>query len=303
MKTGQPPQLFSVILYVAMNSLKTTLLMAFVSGMFLGGGWLTGGRRGVIFGLVLAAAFNFFCYYFSELLALSMYSVRPLSMSSHRDEFLRVHPMMRNICDKMLLPSPKLWLVPDPSPNAFVVGRNAKNSSLCLTAGLLELLDDDELEAVIGHELAHILHGDLLINSLAATFGGVITFLSQNALFFGSKAGEDERSRLKRFLLVILGPIAAGMIHLLVSSKREFLADAEAIRFTASPHGLIFALEKLENWSKRIPMDATFATAHLFIVKPFTIGVISRMFTTHPETKDRIERLQAVASMKVAIPQ
>lgn len=279
-----------------MNGLKTTLLLALMSGMFLVVGQLIGGRSGMMFGLVIAIAMNFFSYFYSEKLALSMYSAQPISPTSHREVYARVSPMIRSLCDKMLLPMPKLWLIPDPSPNAFATGRNPTHSSVAMTEGVLTLMDDKELEGVLAHELGHVKNRDILTSSIAATIGSAITMLAQTALFFGGRSSDDEdRSPFTALLMLILAPIAAGMIQMAISRTREFSADASAAKYTGSPKGLISALEKLENWSKRIPMDATPATAHMFIIKPFTSGTFSRLFSTHPSTKDRVEHLRALS--------
>ena len=279
-----------------MNGLKTTLLLALMSSLFLMGGQLVGGRRGMVFGLFIAIGMNFFSYFYSEKLALSMYSAQPVTPTSQREAYGRLAPMVRALCDKMLLPMPKLWLIPDPSPNAFATGRNPQHSSVAVTEGLLTLMDDKELEGVLAHELGHVKNRDILTSSIAATIGSAITMLAQTALFFGGRSSDDEdRSPMTALLMLILAPIAAAMIQMAISRTREYSADASAAKFTGSPKGLISALEKLENWSKRIPMDATPATAHMFIVKPFTARGISRMFSTHPSTEDRIAHLQALA--------
>ncbi len=279
-----------------MNGLKTTLLLALMSGMFLVGGQLMGGRRGMVFGLFIAIGMNFFSYFYSEKLALSMYSAQPLSPNSNREAFARVSPMVIALCDKMLLPMPKLWLIPDPSPNAFATGRNPQHSSVCVTEGLLELMDDKELEGVIAHELGHVKNRDILTSSIAATIASAITMLAQTALFFGGRGSDDEdRSPMTALLMLLLAPIAAGLIQMAISRTREYSADASAAKYTGSPKGLILALGKLENWSKRIPMDASPATAHMFIIKPFSAGGISRLFSTHPSTEERIAHLQALA--------
>jgi heat shock protein HtpX len=279
-----------------MNGLKTTLLLALMSSVFLVGGQLVGGRRGMMFGLFIAIGMNFFSYFFSEKLALSMYSAQPLSPASHREAFARVSPMVIALCDKMLLPLPRLWLIPDPSPNAFATGRNPQHSSVCLTEGLLALMDDKELEGVIAHELGHVKNRDILTSSVAATIASAITMLAQTALFFGGRGSDDEdRSPMTALLMLLLAPVAAGLIQMAISRTREYSADASAAKYAGSPNGLISALDKLENWSKRIPMDASPATAHMFIVKPLAAGGISRLFSTHPSTKDRIEHLRALA--------
>ena len=290
------PGVFSAILVGSMNGIKTTLLLALMSGMFLMGGQLLGGRRGMVFGFLLAVAMNFFSYFLSEKLTLSMYSAQPLTHDTYRELFQRVDPMLRELCDKLLMPRPKLWLILDPSPNAFATGRDPKNSSVCVTQGLLELLDDKELEGVLAHELGHVNNRDILLSSIAATLGSAITLLAQNALIFGGHNSEDEeRSPMTSFMMILCAPIAAAMIQMAISRTREYSADAAAAKLTGSPAGLISALEKLENWSKRIPLESSHATAHMFIIKPFTVGTIARLFSTHPSTEDRIKQLQARA--------
>ncbi|MEK7753404.1 MAG: M48 family metalloprotease, partial [Acidobacteriota bacterium] len=246
-------------------------------------------------GLALAVGMNFFSYFFSDKLALSMYSAQPVSESANRDVWRRVGPLVNGLCQRMGLPMPRLWLIPEDSPNAFATGRNPAHASVAFTAGLLEILDDRELEGVIAHELGHVKNRDILISSIAATIAAAITMLARMAFFFGGRRDdEDERGGIMGMLfMLILAPIAAMLIQMAISRTREYSADATAAATAGTPFGLISALEKLEGWSKRIPMDASPATAHMFIVKPFSGRMMMSLFSTHPSTEARIARLQA----------
>jgi heat shock protein HtpX len=195
----------------------------------------------------------------------------------------------------MGLPMPRLWLIPDDSPNAFATGRNPSHASVAFTAGILQLMSDNEIEGVVAHELGHVLHRDILISSVAATLAAAITFLARMAFWFGPRGDDDERGGLLGgILMMILAPIAAMLIQMAVSRSREYDADAASAKYIGSPYPLINGLQKLETWSKRIPMDASPATAHMFIIKPFTGQSFTRLFSTHPSTEDRIARLQAM---------
>jgi heat shock protein HtpX len=196
----------------------------------------------------------------------------------------------------MGLPMPKLWLIPDESPNAFATGRNPDHASVAFTVGILRLMDDRELEGVVAHELGHVLHRDILISSIAATLAAALTYLAHMAMWFGPRRSDDDDggSPWGALLMMIMAPLAAGLIQMAISRTREYSADAASARYTGSPDGLIRALTKLETWSKRIPMDASPATAHMFIIKPFTGQSLMRLFSTHPSTEDRILRLQAL---------
>ncbi len=191
---------------------------------------------------------------------------------------------------------PRLWLLPEESPNAFATGRNPSHASVACTRGLLQLLRDNELEGVLAHELGHVKNRDILVSSVAATIAGAITVLARMAFFFGGRRDDEEDSGGGIFgtlFMLILAPIAAMLIQMAISRTREYGADAAAARYAGTPFGLISALQQLENWSKRIPLDASPATAHMFIIKPFSGQVLARLFSTHPSTEDRIARLQA----------
>jgi heat shock protein HtpX len=275
------------------NTLKTVLLLGLLSALLLIGGEAMGGRQGFYMGLGMAVLMNFGGYFFADKIALSMYRAQPVTETENREVYRRVFPMVQNLTQRMSIPMPKLWVIPEHSPNAFATGRNPKHSSVAFTAGLLEAMDDRELEGVIAHELGHVLHRDILISTIAATIAAAIMFLSRMAFFFGGGSrDEDNRgSAAGAMLMLFLGPIAAMLIQMAISRTREYAADAAAAKYTGTPHGLISALQKLEHWSKRIPMDASPATAHMFIIKPFSGGGMMRLFSTHPSTEQRVARL------------
>lgn len=279
-----------------MNGVKTILLLGLLSGLLLVGGEAVAGRDGLYMGLMLAVLMNGISYFFSDKIALSMYGARPVTESENAQVWRRVAPLVQNLCLKMGIPMPRLWLIPEASPNAFATGRNPKHASVAFTAGLLELMDDRELEGVIAHELGHVKNRDILISSVAATIAAAITMLARMAFFFGG-GRHDENNRGNAFALLfmmILAPIAALLIQMAISRTREYSADATAAHYAGGPWGLISALRKLEHWSKRIPLDASPATAHMFIIKPFSGQALMRLFSTHPSTEERIRRLEAL---------
>jgi len=278
-----------------MNGLKTVLLLGLLSALLLVGGEALAGRQGLYMGLALAVLMNFTGYFFSDKVALSMYSAQPVTETQNAAVYRRLAPLVRNLATQMGLPMPKLWLIPEASPNAFATGRNPKNASVAVTAGLLELMDDRELEGVLAHELGHVKNRDILISTIAATIAAAITMLARLAFFFGGSRDEDNRGgALGMLLMLILAPIAALLIQMAISRTREYGADAAAARYAGGPYGLISALRKLEHYSKRIPMDAQPATAHMFIIKPFSGESFMRLFSTHPSTEQRIARLQTL---------
>lgn len=196
---------------------------------------------------------------------------------------------------RMGLPMPKLWLIDDPSPNAFATGRDPQHASVAFTSGILQIMTDAELEGVIMHELGHVKHRDILISSVAATLAGAITLLARLGFLFGPRTNDDEEGGAwGGILMLILAPIAAAVIQMAISRTREYDADEASAHYTHNPGELISALRKLETWSQRVPMDATPSTAHLFIVKPFTGASLMRLFSTHPPTEERIKRLEAM---------
>jgi heat shock protein HtpX len=277
---------------MSINTLKTAALLGFLTAILLIGGQAIAGRQGLYIALVIAAIMNFVSYFYSDKIALMSYKAQPVTETENPEAWRRVAPMVGDLCQRMGLPMPKLWIIPDDSPNAFATGRNPSHASLAFTAGLLRLMADNELQGVVAHELGHVLHRDILISSIAAMVAGTITYLAQMALFFGGGDDED-RNPVAAIAMIILAPIAAMLIQMAISRSREYDADAASAKYVGSPYPLIGGLEKLESWSKRIPMDASPSTAHMFIIKPFTGKSMMRLFSTHPSTEERIARLQA----------
>jgi heat shock protein HtpX len=279
-----------------MNGLKTALLLGILSGLLLAGGEMLAGRNGLYTALAIAVAMNFFGYFFSDKMALSMYSAQPVTPTESSDVYARVFPLVQSLTQRMGLPMPKLWLIPDESPNAFATGRNPEHASVAFTAGVLRLMNDSELEGVVAHELGHVKNRDILTSSIAATIAMAITFLARMAFWFGGRRDdEEEGSPWAGLIMMILAPIAAMLIQMAISRTREYSADETSANVTHNPNELISALTKLESWSKRIPMtDVNPATAHLFIIKPFSGDGMMRLFSTHPSTEDRIARLEAM---------
>jgi heat shock protein HtpX len=277
------------------NSLKTVALLGLLSAILIVGGREIAGERGIYYGLMIAVVMNFASYFFSDKLALAMSGAQPLTPESAPDAYSRVAPLVGRIAQRMNIPMPKLYYTPEPSPNAFATGRNPKHSSIAFTAGILQLMDDRELEGVVAHELGHVLHRDILISSVAATIAAAITALSRMAFWFGGTSRRDDRdggNGFEALAMLILGPIAALLIQMAISRTREYDADAASAKYIGSPYPLIGALQKLDSWSKRIPMDASPATSHLYIMKPLGGGGMMKLFSTHPSTEDRIRRLE-----------
>ena len=277
-----------------MNAVKTALLLGLLSGVLLFGGEMLGGKTGLEWGLMLAIGMNFFSYFFSERLTLAMYRAQPVTANENPEVYARVFPLVHSLTMRMGLPMPRLWLIPEDSPNAFATGCGPNHASVAFTAGILTLMDDRELEGVVAHELGHVLHRDILITSVAATLASAITFLARMAFWFGPR-GDDDDDRggvLGGVLMMIVAPLAAMLIQMAISRSREFSADEASAKYTHSPDELIHALKKLESGIARDPMtDANPATAHMFILNPFGRGGLMRMFSTHPSTEERIARL------------
>jgi heat shock protein HtpX len=282
----------------SLNSVKTVLLLGLLSAVLVVGGGAIAGREGIYYGLFFAVITNFFSYFFSDKLALRMSGATPLTAQDQPEIYDRVAPLVGNLCQRMGLPMPKLYLTPEESPNAFATGRNPSHASVAFTYGILQLMDNRELEGVVAHELGHVLNRDILISSVAATIAAAITAVARMAFFFGGSRDDEDRgggNAIGAILMLILAPVAAMMIQMAISRTREYDADATSARFTGNPYELISALQKLEKYSARVPMDANPATGHLWIIKPFTGESILKMFSTHPSTEDRIARLRAMA--------
>jgi heat shock protein HtpX len=275
-----------------MNALKTAALLGVLTvGLILAGDALLG-PGGMWIGLAVAGVMNFIAYFFSDKIALRAYRAQPINPG----ELPRVERMMANLVARTGMPAPKLFLIPSDSPNAFATGRNPKHASIAVTRGIVELLTDEELEGVLAHELAHVRNRDILIATVAATLAGAITIIARLAFYarlFGGGRGQGSSpiGAVGAIAMLILAPIAAMVIQLAISRAREYAADARAAQFTDNPIGLARALRKLEMGSKRRPLEAGQATAHMFIVAPMIGGGFASLFSTHPPISSRIERL------------
>jgi len=274
------------------NYLKTTLLLGLLTGLIVLCGAVLGGKSGMLVALFVAAVLNFGSYWFSDRIVLASHRAKPVSEA----EAPRLHAMLDGLCARAGLPKPKLYILPEKAPNAFATGRGPEHSAVAVTAGLLELMDQEETEGVIAHELAHVKHRDILISSVAATIAGAITLLAGIARWgaiFGGFGERDERGGgvLGMLAMAIFAPIAALVIQMAVSRSREYAADATGARIAGSPHGLASALGKLAAWNRRVPMHASAATSHLFIVAPLAGRGLAGLFSTHPPVEERIRRL------------
>jgi heat shock protein HtpX len=279
------------------NGLKTALLLGGMSGLLLFLGEMFGGRSGLQLMFVMAIVMNFVSYFFSEKIALMMYSAQPVTPEQNSNIYARIYPMLAPLCERMGIPVPKLWVIPEQSPNAFATGRNPSHSSVAFTAGLLEVMNDREVEGVLAHELGHVKNRDILTSSIAATIAAAITMVARMAMFMGGGHRDEEDHGggvIGAVLMMFLAPIAAMLIQMAISRTREYAADATAAKYTGTPDGLISGLQRLEGWSKRIPLDASPATAHMFIIQPFSGGGMMKLFSTHPPTEERIARLAAL---------
>jgi len=282
---------------MSFNTIKTAALLGLLSAVLIVGGGAIAGHNGMYFGLALAVVMNFSSYFFSDKIALMSYNAQPVNETQNPEVYGRVAPIVRNLTQRMGLPMPKLWIIPEDSTNAFATGRNPQHASVAFTSGILQIMDDREIEGVVAHELGHVLHRDILISSVAATLAAAITLLARFAFFFEGGGRRDDREGGGMFgaiAMMILAPIAAMLIQMAISRSREYDADAASAKYTGTPYALISRLQKLEAYSQRIPMEATPSTAHLFIMKPRLGLGLGNLFSTHPPTEERIRRLQAM---------
>lgn len=285
-----------------MNGLKTTLLLGLLSGFLIVIGREIAGERGLIYGLLLAVGMNFFSYFFSEKMALASAQAQPVTPTEHPEIYVRLEPVVRNLAQRMSIPMPKLWVTPEASPNAFATGRNPQHASVAVTAGILQIMNDDELGAVLAHELGHVKNRDILISSIAATLGSAITFIAQMAMYFGGGRRDDDDREGNPFallLMVLLAPLAAAVIRMAISRTREFSADATSAKTLGTAQPMIRALEKLESVSRQIPLEASPAMSHMYIIQPFSAQSFTRLFSTHPPTAERIAALQALQALHI----
>jgi heat shock protein HtpX len=269
-----------------MNAIKTTVLLAAMTALFLIAGEYIGGPNGIVIGFLLAAVMNFVSYFFSDTIVLRSYGAQEVGPDH------RLTRIVAALAQRAGLPQPRCYVIPDPSPNAFATGRNPHHAAVAATEGILQILNDDELSGVLGHELAHVKHRDILTSSIAATMAGAIMMLARMAFWFGgSRDDRDGGSPIVALAMMILAPIAAMLIQAAISRSREYDADAGGAAIAGHPEGLVSALRKIEAGSKLVPLDASPATAHMFIVKPFSLSGLMGLFSTHPPTEDRIAAL------------
>ncbi len=277
-----------------MNTFKSTLMLVLLMLVLVLIGERIGGQNGMLIAFAISVAMNFTAYFFSDKIALKMYRAQPVT----REQLPRAYEVVERLAAKDGLPMPKIYVIPSESPNAFATGRNPQHASVAVTHGILGLLTDEELEGVLAHELGHVKNRDILTSSIAATLAGAITLIARMgywASLFGGYGGRGGRSRngggLGALLMLIVAPLAASLIQLAISRSREYEADATGAHTTGNPYALARALQKLEDYSKRVPLEATASTAHLFIIAPLIGGGVGRLFSTHPPTRERIRRL------------
>jgi len=284
-----------------MNALKTVFLMTLMMMLFLLVGGLLGGRDGLMIAFIFSLVMNFFSYWFSDKIVLSMYGAREVT----EREAPQLYRLVRKLTQNAGLPMPKVYVIDNPNPNAFATGRNPQNAAVAVTTGILRILNDDELEGVLAHELAHVKHRDILLATIVATFVGTITFISRMAgwtMMFagGSRDREDNGNLIASLVLMIVAPIAALLLQLAISRSREFMADEGGAKISGKPLSLASALRKLEQAAQIVPMhNANPSTAHLFIVNPLRGGGITKLFSTHPPIEERIQRLELIAQGRI----
>ena len=276
------------------NIFKTGLLLAALTVMFVLMGGALGGRSGMMFGFVMALVMNGVSYWFSDKIVLKMYGAQPVDERQAPE----LHAIVRRLVMRAGIPMPKIYVIQDDSPNAFATGRNPEHAAIAATTGILRILDDEELEGVIAHELAHVKNRDVLISTVAATLAGAITYVAHrlpwSAMFGGSRDDEEGGSPIGALAMAIVAPIAAMLIQMAVSRAREYQADATGAQLAKNTKGLQRALEKLHMASHAVPMHANPATAHMFIVNPLSGRALMTLFSTHPPMEDRIARLAAM---------
>lgn len=277
-----------------MNQVKTVILLTALAALLIGIGGYLGGKNGATIALVIALVMNVGSYWFSDKIVLSMYHAQEVTPEQAPD----LYNLVGQLAQQAGLPMPKVYIIPDDSPNAFATGRNPDNAVVAVTEGILRLLSWEELAGVIGHELGHVKHRDILIQTIAATIGTAITYLAHFGMFFGGRSDQEggRGSFVGTLLMMILAPLAAMIIQMAISRSREYLADDAGAHICGHPMWLAQALDKLRRGTDAIPMHAEQATAHMFIVNPFAGGGLSKLFSTHPPIEERIARLQAMGN-------
>ena len=274
-----------------MNLFKTIILMMLLTLLLVFGGAAIGGQRGMTIALMMAFAMNFISYFFSDKIVLRMYRAQEVTEA----DAPVLYRIVRRLSQKAGMPMPKVYVIPDDSPNAFATGRNPQHAAVAATQGIMRILSEDELAGVMAHELAHVRHRDILIGTVAATIAGAISYLGHMAMFFGGRSDDDEGgSPVAAIVMMVVAPLAAMLIQMAISRSREYAADAGGAQLHGNPLSLAGALRKLQSASQAIPMHATPATSHMMIVNPLTGGAMMRLFSTHPPMEERIARLQAM---------
>ena len=278
-----------------MNGLKTIMLMMLLTLLLVFGGAALAGRSGMTIALVIAFAMNFISYFFSDKIVLKMYRAQEVTEA----EAPVLYRIVRRLAQKAGMPMPKVYIIPDMSPNAFATGRSPQHAAVAATEGIMQLLTEEELSGVMAHELTHVMHRDILIGTIAATIAGAISYLAQMAqwaMIFGGGRRDDNDggSPVASLVMMIVAPIAAMLIQMAISRSREYSADEGGARLNGNPMALANALRKLTKGSQMIPMHATPATSHMMIVNPFKSGGIVNLFSTHPPIEERIARLEAM---------
>ncbi|MDQ7783596.1 MAG: zinc metalloprotease HtpX [Desulfomonilaceae bacterium] len=276
-----------------MNQFRTVILLAALGGLLVVIGGFIGGKNGAAIALVIAVVLNFGSYWFSDKIVLRMYKAQEVTEAEAPD----LYRLVANLASHAGLPMPKVYIIPDPSPNAFATGRNPSHAAVAVTEGIMRLLTREELAGVIGHELGHVKNRDILIQSVAATIGAAITYLAHFGFLFGGRSDDEEGggSIVGMIMMMILAPIAAMLIQMAISRSREYIADSTGAQICGNPIWLARALDKLRRGADAVPMHGDQATAHMFIVNPFLSGGIGSLFSTHPPTEERIARLQKMA--------
>jgi heat shock protein HtpX len=278
------------------NAIKTVLLLGALSALLIGLGEVLGGSQGLIVGFVFAVVMNFGSYWFSDKIVLRMYNAQQVGPGH------RLYDMTASLAQRAGLPLPKVYVIPDPSPNAFATGRNPEHAAVAATEGILRTLDDQELAGVMAHELAHVKNRDILISSIAATLAGAVMMLARMAqwgMMFGGGRRDDDRGgggALGLLVTMIVAPLAAMLIQMAISRSREFQADDTGARLVRDPEALASALRKIAGGSEQVPLDASPQTAHMFIINPLRASGLRNLFSTHPPLEERVERLQRVAT-------
>ncbi len=275
-----------------MNTMKTAMLMAALTALFMVAGQAMGGQQGMTMALLMALGLNFFAYWNSDKMALAMNGAREVSEAEAPD----LHGLVASLAARAGLPKPRVYVVENDTPNAFATGRNPEHAAVAVTTGIMQVLDRSELEGVIAHELGHIKNRDILIGSIAAVMAGAISYLANFAMFFGGSRSDEEggSNPLTMILMMIVAPLAASLIQMAISRSREYIADATGADICGHPKSLASALNKLANYNEQRPMNVNPASAQMYIVNPLRGGAIAGLFSTHPPMEERIRRLLAM---------